>query len=248
MHSTSSLEALILRTIPYGERDAVVHLLTSELGRLAAFARGVRGSKRRFSGGLQRYALLQVELRSSAKGMPTLQSTQVREWWQKIGQDLSLLSAASIVLEISGYVLNEGEADPDLFRRLVSFMRWIGSPDCSPELAELGFYRILIILLDHTGHWPEIGRCVRTGASLEGHERLSWLPDEGPVSLEAATGTSGWPLSAEAWEALCGLVTQRLPKSLSPAAARQLDSLLRGLWERVLERRITSWELGAFGR
>ncbi|HZX94393.1 MAG TPA: recombination protein O N-terminal domain-containing protein, partial [Myxococcales bacterium] len=39
---------MVLRSIAYGEADAVVHLLVRGRGRIAAFARGARSSRKRF--------------------------------------------------------------------------------------------------------------------------------------------------------------------------------------------------------
>src|SRR2546421_10021974 len=47
------VDALVLRAIAYGESDAVVHLLVRGRGRISAFARGARSSRKRFSGALE---------------------------------------------------------------------------------------------------------------------------------------------------------------------------------------------------
>ena len=57
------LRAIVLRTVDYGESDRVVTLLTAERGKLAAFARGARASRRRFGGALEPFTLLAVEAR-----------------------------------------------------------------------------------------------------------------------------------------------------------------------------------------
>ena len=47
------VDALVLRAIAYGEADAVVHLLVRGRGRISAFARGARSSRKRFGGALE---------------------------------------------------------------------------------------------------------------------------------------------------------------------------------------------------
>ncbi len=47
------VDALVLRAIAYGESDLVVHLLVRGRGRIPAFARGARSSRKRFGGALE---------------------------------------------------------------------------------------------------------------------------------------------------------------------------------------------------
>src|SRR6266581_4452007 len=53
-------EAVVLRSIRFGEADRVLHLYTSERGRIGAVAKGVRKTKSRFGGRLE--PLSHVEL------------------------------------------------------------------------------------------------------------------------------------------------------------------------------------------
>src|ERR1700682_3177430 len=50
------IEALVLRSIAYGDTDAVVQLPARGRGRIAAFVRGARTSRKRFGGALERGA------------------------------------------------------------------------------------------------------------------------------------------------------------------------------------------------
>ncbi len=58
-------EALILRSIDFGESDRILHLLVPEIGRLPVIAKGARRSVRRFSGTLDLFShvKIQVDLR-----------------------------------------------------------------------------------------------------------------------------------------------------------------------------------------
>ena len=60
------VEALVLRAIPYGEADSVVHLLALGQGRLAAFARGARSSRRRFGGALEPFTRVEALMRDNS--------------------------------------------------------------------------------------------------------------------------------------------------------------------------------------
>jgi DNA repair protein RecO (recombination protein O) len=55
-------EAVVLRTLRYGEADRILHLYTPHRGRIAAIAKGVRRAKSRFGGRLEPYFRLQMVL------------------------------------------------------------------------------------------------------------------------------------------------------------------------------------------
>ncbi|HSM92508.1 MAG TPA: DNA repair protein RecO, partial [Anaeromyxobacteraceae bacterium] len=62
MASRLKVEGIVLRVVDYGESDRIVTLLTRERGKVGAYARGARASRRRFPGLLEPFTLLSAEL------------------------------------------------------------------------------------------------------------------------------------------------------------------------------------------
>ncbi len=62
MPGSVKTEAVVLRTLRYGEADRILHLYTPHRGRIAAIAKGVRRAKSRFGGRLEPYFRLQMVL------------------------------------------------------------------------------------------------------------------------------------------------------------------------------------------
>ena len=60
MSGLIKVEAIVLRSIRYGEADRVLHLYTRERGRVGAVAKGVRRVRSRFGGRLE--PLFRVDL------------------------------------------------------------------------------------------------------------------------------------------------------------------------------------------
>ena len=56
--------AVVLRKVVYGEADLVLTLLSRDLGKLSALARGARSSRRRFGAALELFTVSSVELRA----------------------------------------------------------------------------------------------------------------------------------------------------------------------------------------
>ena len=60
MAGSLKTEAIVLRSIRFGEADRVLHLYTPQRGRVSAIAKGVRRSKSRFGGRLEPFFRLLV--------------------------------------------------------------------------------------------------------------------------------------------------------------------------------------------
>src|SRR5437763_14743923 len=55
-------EAVVLRSLRYGEADRILHLYTPHRGRVSAIAKGVRKARTRFGGRLEPYFRLEAIL------------------------------------------------------------------------------------------------------------------------------------------------------------------------------------------
>ena len=77
-------EAIVLRSIRYGEADRILHLYTPQHGRIAAIAKGVRRARSRFGGRLEPFthvALVLYEGRSelyTVTGVDTVDTPTAR--------------------------------------------------------------------------------------------------------------------------------------------------------------------------
>ena len=74
MPGSVKTEAVVLRTLRYGEADRILHLYTPQRGRIAAIAKGVRRSKSRFGGRLEPYFRLQMVLYEGRSDLLTVTS------------------------------------------------------------------------------------------------------------------------------------------------------------------------------
>jgi DNA repair protein RecO (recombination protein O) len=165
--TTLHTEALVLRSVDFGESDRIVHLLTPALGRLPAIAKGARRSKRRFPGTLDLMNRLAVQIeRRRPSALARLDGARLLRTFEGIRSDSARFALACYLLELLDRLAPEGGGPADL-RRLFAFaleaLAWIdaGAPDVRMRtLLEL---RALAAL----GLRPELGRCVRCGRGIE---------------------------------------------------------------------------------
>src|SRR5439155_25234986 len=69
-------EAVVLRTIRYGEADRILHLYTRDRGRVSAMAKGVRRTRTRFGGRLEPYFRIAVVLYEGRSELLTVTSAE----------------------------------------------------------------------------------------------------------------------------------------------------------------------------
>src|SRR6476619_4455893 len=65
-------EAVVLRSIRFGEADRVLHLYTLERGRIGAVAKGIRRTKSRFGGRLEPLSHVELMLHQGSGELGTV--------------------------------------------------------------------------------------------------------------------------------------------------------------------------------
>ncbi len=236
----------------YGESDRVVTLLSRELGKVSAFARGARASRRRFGGALEPFTLLAAEARTrAASDLLGLESVAVERAHGAIRGDLARIACAAYAAELARELVRDHEPHPELFDLLAAYLALLDGAPARPAALrafELGALR-------EAGLAPMLEACARCGRALEPGERalrldpaqggvvcLACLPAASPgapllspASLAAllrlqAGGLAAAaaeplppPLGREVREALDAFVTYHLGRTL--AARRFLDEV-----------------------
>lgn len=156
------LAAVVLRTVDYGEADRVVTLLSRERGKLVAFARAARASKRRFGGGLEPFTLVSAELseRGGGDAMPRLESVSVERAFHQVRGELARIGCAAYAAELARELVRDHEPHEALFDLLVAYL---GRLDAAPALPiELRVFELWA--LEAAGFQPRLDGCARCGA------------------------------------------------------------------------------------
>lgn len=148
--------AYVLRTRNYGESDRIVVLLSRELGKVSAIAKGARRSVRRFAGGaLEPFQELAVRFdRKSAFSLAFLHESRVLHTNRTLACDLDAFAWASYLTELTEVMT----ADRDPCRDLYDFYKnVIGRLGLEPS--EPVAHHFVLGLLDHSGWAPDFGIC-----------------------------------------------------------------------------------------
>jgi DNA repair protein RecO (recombination protein O) len=156
----SKLTAIVLRTVDTGEADRVVTLLSRERGKVAAFARGARASRRRFGGALEPFTLVAAEVRERPGAeLLGLDSVAPLDAFGGIRGDLARIACAAYAAELARDLVRDHEPHEDLFELLAAYLAALAAAPASPaglRAFELGALRAAGLL-------PRLDACAGCG-------------------------------------------------------------------------------------
>ncbi len=237
------LTGVVLRAVDYGEADRVVTIFTRERGKVSAFARGARASRRRFGGALQPFTLLTAEARERAgSDLLGLDGVAVTRGFAGLRGDLARIACAAYAAELTRELVRDHEPHEELFDLLVEYLELLDAGPARPAALrafELGALRA-------AGLMPRLDACARCGgATAAGPARFD--AGQGGVLCPrcAPTAPLGAPtLSAAAAAALLHLQEGGLARAaaepLAPAAGREVREALTAFIEHQLGRRLAA--------
>ncbi|HYG67020.1 MAG TPA: DNA repair protein RecO [Anaeromyxobacteraceae bacterium] len=234
------LTAIVLRAVDYGESDRVITLFSRERGKVSAFARGARASRRRFGGALEPFTLVTAEARErSGSDLLGLDAVTPVRAFGGIRGDLARIACAGYAVELARELVREHEPHDELFRLLETYL---GELDAAPA-RPWGLRAFEMGALGAAGFLPRVDACARCGADLPPGDALRFDPPKGGVLCDrcAAFAAPGWlGLSGDTRAALLGL--QAAPGAGDPVVgqAREAREALTRFIEHVLGRPLPS--------
>ena len=246
MPDALKLTGVVLRTVDYGESDRVVSLLTAERGKVAAFARKARVSRRRFGGALEPFTLLRVEARERRGAeLLSLDSVSVVRGFGGIRGDLARIACAGYACDLARELVRDSEPHPELLALLVDYLGRLDQGPARPtslRAYELGALRA-------AGLMPRFAACARCGVAFgEGAPaRHAFDPAEGGALCAACEGVASPAaprVASDTARSLARLQAGDLSTAesepLSSAAASEARQALSCFIEHHLGRRLAS--------
>jgi DNA repair protein RecO (recombination protein O) len=222
-------EALVLRTIPFGETSQVVHLATPEHGLVAALAKGAYRPGSEVEGGLCVLACGEARLtparRADGDGLELLQRFRQRDAWRALGRDLDRYHAAAYVLELLRAWTKPALPNPSLYAAGVTALRALATSAPESLPAWIAWFEARATAA--AGHRPALEACAACGGALTGPLVFSAAAG-GAAHRACAPPSARAALGPAALAALRALYTRRLPEFVAePLDAAQLRALRR---------------------
>ena len=239
---TYKTEAVVLRQIPLGEADRILTLLTPDLGKVRAVAKGVRRIKSRLAGHLELLGHTSVSL-TIDRNLDTVNEAQGLNSFRAVRDDLQRVSKGLYVAELTDAFSTEGAANFPLFKKVISTLSWLERAQ-NPDLLLRHFETHLLV---DSGYEPEIISCVECRETLEPADHLL-APISGGVLCPGCRKLSNEgliPLSMNAMKMLRFLRREsRYDKidvlEVAPSLVSETERLLRNYIRFILEKDLKS--------
>src|SRR5579859_7285959 len=111
-------EAVVLRSIRYGEADRILHLYTPHRGRVGAIAKGVRRARSRFGGRLEPFFRVRMELHEGRGELLTVTGAHTVDAHARLRSDARALDAAARACDAVSRLFETSEPHPGVFNLL----------------------------------------------------------------------------------------------------------------------------------
>jgi len=218
MPGTFKTEAVVLRSIRYGEADRIVHLYSRNRGRLGAIAKGSRRPKSRFGGRLEPFFRLNLVLYEGRGDLFTVTGASTVDGHGRLRGDGRALLAAGRACDAVLRLLDGEEANGAAYNLLCNYL---GLLDADPGAASAPgsalAFRLKLALA--AGFSPELASCAKCG---EADHLTAFSGAAGGVVCASCEG-DGFPLSEEAHRFMVDALAKPLaeaPIAEGPVAAQ----------------------------
>jgi DNA repair protein RecO (recombination protein O) len=223
---TLKTEAIVLRSIRYGEADRILHLYTAKRGRVGAIAKGARRPKSRFGGRLEPFFRLDLLLHEGRGELLTVTQASTVDGYPRLRASGSALAAGARACDAVLRLLDSAEPNPPAYNLLCRYLSLLDDPaePAADSLQTALSFRLKLALA--AGFSPELASCTSCGEA----EHLVGFSGAAGGVVCASCEAGSFPLS----EAAHGFMVKAIARSLAEApeaGERELRQAERAIGE-----------------
>ena len=161
------VEGIVIHTREFGEKDALLTLITKERGKLSIICKGVKKPVSRMRSAAQLFTHARFFL-YEGKSLATATQAQSLENFKTISTDLTKFAVASYWAELLELVIPEREMNYHAYLLTLKSLRLLDE-----NFTWALFFAFQFKLLTITGYQPVIDQCTACGAELNNEIYLS---------------------------------------------------------------------------
>jgi len=220
MAGSVKTEAIVLRSLRFGEADRILHLYTPHRGRVGAIAKGVRRAKSRFGGRLEPFFRVNLVLYEGRSDLLTVTSAETVSSHAAVRDHGASLDAAARACDAVGRLFETTEPHPAVFHLLANELALLESDPAQADEAGRLAFRLKLLLA--AGLAPHLAGCALCGE----RDHLSGFSGAAGGVVCGACEGAAFPLDEAAHafmvEAL-GRPLAEAPRGTPPRALRQAE-------------------------
>jgi DNA repair protein RecO (recombination protein O) len=154
-------EAIVLRSIRYGEADRILHLYTPGYGRLSAIAKGARRSRSRFGARLEPFFHVRAMLHEGRSDLLTVTGVDTIAVHAAVRDHAVTLDAASRACDAVSRLFETSDPHPEVFRLLASELALLQADVIHARPGTGLAFRLKLLLA--AGIVPQLAACAMCG-------------------------------------------------------------------------------------
>jgi DNA repair protein RecO (recombination protein O) len=219
-------EAIVLRSIRYGEADRILHLYSKTRGRIGAIAKGARKPKSRFGGRLEPFFRLDLILHEGRGELLTVTNAATLDGYPRLRSSGPALNAGARACDAVLRLLDSGEANRPAYNLLCNELALLDADPGAATRSHALAFRMKLLLA--AGFAPELASCATCG---ERSDLGGFSPSAGGVTC-AGCEAGSFPLGEEAHVFMVGALGNPLAEA-PHASERALRQAERAIGETV---------------
>ena len=207
-------EAIVLRSIRYGEADRILHLYTPQHGRLGAIAKGVRRARSRFGARLEPFFHVRIVLHEGRGELHTVTGVDTVAAHGALREQAATLDAAARACDALARLFDSTEPHPEVFRLLANELALLSADPVNARPATGLAFRLKLLLA--AGIMPQLASCAGCG---EAEDLQGFSAAAGGVVCSACEAAA-FPLGEEAYRFMVSAIGKPLaeaPEASAPA-------------------------------
>ena len=161
MPGTIKTEAVVLRSIRYGEADRILHLYTLAHGRVSAIAKGARRSRSRFGARLEPFFHVRAVLHEGRSELLTVTAVDTVATHGALRDHAATLDSAARACDAVARLFETADPHPAVFRLLVNHLALLAADPAHARTATGLAFRLKLLLA--AGIVPQLAACAVCG-------------------------------------------------------------------------------------
>jgi DNA repair protein RecO (recombination protein O) len=213
-------EAVVLRSIRFGEADRILHLYSSRLGRIGAIAKGARKPKSRFGGRLEPFFRLNLMLHEGRGELLTVTAVDTVDGYPRLRSEGAALSAGARACDAVLRLLDAAEPNPPAYNLLCRYLALLDEPASDAARLETALsFRLKLALA--AGFAPQLASCAHCGEA----EHLCGFSGAAGGVVCAGCQAGSFELSESAHRFMVGAISSPLAEApeAGEVALRQVE-------------------------
>jgi DNA repair protein RecO (recombination protein O) len=212
-------QAIVLRSIRYGEADRILHLYTPHHGRLGAIAKGARRARSRFGARLEPFFHVRLVLHEGRSDLHTVTSADTVAAHPGLRDQAATLDAAARACDAVARLFETPDPHPEVFHLLANQLALLSTDPAKASPANGLAFRLKLLLA--AGIVPQLGSCADCG---ETQPLVGFSASSGGVVCGSCQAAA-FPIGEDCYRFLVGALGRPLAQTpgASEVALRQAE-------------------------